>query len=98
MKIISSLVFLLFLTSCTNEMFDHIGCGMPPEEDRKEAKALFNDIMTVKANLSEEQAKKIFGCYYYQGDEVYSYSRIIGKGYVLVRYGRPVTSVKTSTF
>ncbi len=91
MKKICFVIPLFLAISCSPELFSHMGCGMPSYEEKAEAKALLGEFTTRKMSMNPNQAKKIFGCYYYEGDEVYSYNRFMNRGYVLVRDGKAVT-------
>lgn len=79
----------MLLASCAEVMGD-IGCEEPTYEEQDVANTLYNDMLTARVSMDYDQAKKIFGCYYYRGDWIYSYSRIFDKGYILVRGNKAI--------
>lgn len=82
-------IFLLFIlfaaTFCTPEMIENLGCMAPSYEQQETAQSLYNDMFSKRVSMSYEEARKIFGCYYARGDQIYSFTRVFDEGYILVR-------------
>jgi hypothetical protein len=79
-----SLLIFLSLNSCSG--FCRIESGFEIE-----AKRLYEMIGTYRANIDNEQAKKIFGNCYRSTDKIFISQNIFKKKYILVRYGEPIT-------
>ncbi len=91
MKNLLLLISFTLVISCSQEMIDKIGCGTPNRENQEMAESLLGELTTFKFNMKAEKIKKLFGCYYEKGDEVYSYARFMSKGYILVRDGKAIS-------
>jgi len=82
-------VFLL-AASCYGEL-GSLGCSEPSEYEKAQAKSMYNTFGTSRVEISDIQARKMFGCHYNDGDRIYSYKTFWGEKFILVRYGRPIT-------
>lgn len=91
---IKAFLFLLLLasTSCVYS-YRGIACIAPTEIKQQRAQAMYNSFGTKFENVSIERGREIFGCNFWDGDYVYSYSTLWGKKYILVHNGEPVTYV-----
>ena len=79
------LLLIFFIASCVPSL-DRINCPIAPSYEEQEfAQYAYNDFGTSLANVSAEEIKKMFGCFYEDGDKIYRYRRFVGSGYILVR-------------
>ncbi len=89
MKKIFLATILLLNTSCQS-LLEGMACGRPPQYTIDKAKWLYENNGRQQVWLSSEEIDKIFGCYYYFGDQIYYYKSFFSEGYVLVRSGEAV--------
>lgn len=90
MKNLLLIIALLFTSSCY-QMFDKMGCGTPSAQDKQDAKWFYQNASLQEAHLPIDQNKTMFGCYYEEGDVVYSYKNFWNSGYILTRDDKVIT-------
>ena len=67
-------------------------CQQPPQYVVDEAQEYYNDWTTAKVDkLPKEKVRRMFGCLYQRGDEIFLHKTFFRKKYILVRYGKAVT-------
>ncbi len=93
MKKIFLIIILLFSFSC-QEVLNGMVCGRPPQYEIDKAKWYFSNTRIERIYLKDEEIKEKFGCYYYFGDWIYSFSSLFEGGYILVRNGEAVYYIK----
>ena len=71
-----------------------MGCFSPSEYTQQRAQDFFEDAYTTKIFIIGNLGYKVFGCYYYSGDEIYYYKTIFNSGYILVRNNEAITYVE----
>ncbi len=85
-------IFLVILTSAFLFSCQHMACMPESQHKIDEAQKMYNSFGTVLArDITEEKARKMFGCHYELGDDVYEYSTFWGKKYILARDGEAIT-------
>jgi hypothetical protein len=84
MKKLIFLVMLFAVSACET-------CQVS-ESKRQEAEEAYHDFGTfIEKGISEQRKREMFGCLYRSGDDVFAYSTLWGKKYILVRNGEPIT-------
>jgi len=82
---------ILLVNSCFPSI-DNLDCPMSPTYREQDfAQSAYDDFTTSLADVTEEETKKMFRCFYTYGDKIYYYSRFMNSGYVLVRNNKAIT-------
>jgi len=77
-------------TSCTQGLFGNV-CTTAPAHVQEAAQSYYDSFGTTISSMSYQEAKKTFGCYYRNGDKVYSYKTFWGEKLILTRFGEVIT-------
>ena len=88
------LLFLVLISSNCMGTLHQMGCFSPSEYTQQRAQDFFEDAYTTKIFIIGNLGYKVFGCYYYSGDEIYYYKTIFNSGYILVRNNEAITYVE----
>jgi len=88
---IKPIFIALLLSSCVDINGQY--CSSPSEYDKNTAQSYYNSFGVYKAEISDDEARKLFGCNYRSGDSIYTYSTFWGKKLILVHKKQAVTYV-----